>query len=217
MNKALFLGAAALASFMATPASAAIKICTGSNCVNTDENVLITTQQSNVATVTGVTNQSNVGVNLTSPLGEMLNGDASGQAAITAVDGLLNALTFSLQPGYAFTSAVFNLQPLSGNASNEATSVEITYYTPGQGMQTQTVNTNGNNFIGVYGDAGEKFIAAGFVGNPSSTGIGTFKQLRLGGVAAVPEPGTWAMMLLGFGMLGMAMRRRKTAEGAVFA
>ena len=30
---------------------------------------------------------------------------------------------------------------------------------------------------------------------------------------AVPEPGTWAMMLLGFGAIGFAMRRRKQAEG----
>ncbi len=30
---------------------------------------------------------------------------------------------------------------------------------------------------------------------------------------AVPEPGTWAMMLLGFGAIGFGMRRRKSAEG----
>lgn len=29
-------------------------------------------------------------------------------------------------------------------------------------------------------------------------------------LAAVPEPGTWVMMILGFGMVGGAMRRRKT-------
>ena len=28
-------------------------------------------------------------------------------------------------------------------------------------------------------------------------------------VAAVPEPATWAMMLVGFGGIGFAMRRRK--------
>lgn len=30
---------------------------------------------------------------------------------------------------------------------------------------------------------------------------------------AVPEPATWGMMLLGFGAIGFAMRRRKQAEG----
>ena len=29
---------------------------------------------------------------------------------------------------------------------------------------------------------------------------------------AVPEPATWAMMLLGFGAVGFAMRRRKQME-----
>jgi hypothetical protein len=28
-------------------------------------------------------------------------------------------------------------------------------------------------------------------------------------MAAVPEPGTWAMMLLGFGAIGFSMRRRR--------
>jgi hypothetical protein len=33
---------------------------------------------------------------------------------------------------------------------------------------------------------------------------------RLSSVAAVPEPGTWALMLLGFGAIGVAMRRRRS-------
>lgn len=35
-------------------------------------------------------------------------------------------------------------------------------------------------------------------------------NVRLTAVAAVPEPGTWAMMLLGFGGIGLAMRRKRT-------
>jgi hypothetical protein len=34
-------------------------------------------------------------------------------------------------------------------------------------------------------------------------------------VAAVPEPGTWAMMLLGFGTAGVAMRRRRRVTNLV--
>lgn len=33
--------------------------------------------------------------------------------------------------------------------------------------------------------------------------------LSFGTVAAVPEPGTWALMLLGFGAIGYSMRRRR--------
>ena len=36
-------------------------------------------------------------------------------------------------------------------------------------------------------------------------------------VAAVPEPATWAMMLVGFGMMGAAMRYRRRATTTVYA
>ena len=35
--------------------------------------------------------------------------------------------------------------------------------------------------------------------------------------AAVPEPGTWAMMLLGFGAIGFSMRRRRHSHIAAMA
>jgi hypothetical protein len=45
----------------------------------------------------------------------------------------------------------------------------------------------------------------------AATRIGAVGATGLTGlsVAAVPEPGTWAMMLLGFGAIGFAMRRRR--------
>lgn len=38
-----------------------------------------------------------------------------------------------------------------------------------------------------------------------------------GATAAVPEPAGWAMMMVGIGLAGAAMRRRRTAAGLVFA
>ena len=39
------------------------------------------------------------------------------------------------------------------------------------------------------------------------------KQVRLDvAVAAVPEPGTWAMMLVGFGAMGFSVRRRRRSQ-----
>ncbi|WP_445191235.1 PEPxxWA-CTERM sorting domain-containing protein [Sphingomonas sp. Tas61C01] len=36
-------------------------------------------------------------------------------------------------------------------------------------------------------------------------------------IAAVPEPATWAMMLVGFGMMGAAMRYRRRSTSTVYA
>jgi hypothetical protein len=36
-------------------------------------------------------------------------------------------------------------------------------------------------------------------------------------VAAVPEPGTWGMMIFGFGVVGSALRRRRGATRAPMA
>lgn len=51
------------------------------------------------------------------------------------------------------------------------------------------------------------------------TGLGFYGDARLdnfgsGGVASVPEPTTWALMLGGFGLAGVALRRRRTAIAA---
>jgi hypothetical protein len=69
----------------------------------------------------------------------------------------------------------------------------------------------------------------GFVSNTAFTSI-TFRNQMGGGnndsfgldnvrysVAAVPEPATWAMMLVGFGMMGAAMRYRRRSTKAVYA
>ena len=48
-------------------------------------------------------------------------------------------------------------------------------------------------------------------GNPAGSGFarfGTFVGIL--GVSAIPEPSNWAMMIAGFGLVGGAMRRRKT-------
>jgi hypothetical protein len=64
-------------------------------------------------------------------------------------------------------------------------------------------------------DAGEKFAFVNFLSSTPfdtiefhQTGGGfEFDNLTVGG--AVPEPASWAMMLVGFGAMGAAMRRRK--------
>ena len=47
-----------------------------------------------------------------------------------------------------------------------------------------------------------------------SSGQNSLEVDNLGVVAAVPEPATWAMMLVGFGAMGVSMRRRRTGSTA---
>lgn len=205
-----------VASAAVSPASAAVNICTGNNCVDTDENVLVDAQTNTAVgqNISGETNNTHIAVTFSSTL-DILQGDANGQADVGATSGLLNSLFFAIAPGYGFRTATFNLFPAPGNVANEATSVVITYFTPGIGSQTRTIARNGQNFLGISGDNGEIFTSVGFTGNPATTGIQDMRQLRLGGVAAlVPEPSTWALFILGFGVLGGAMRRR-SAKAAV--
>jgi hypothetical protein len=50
-------------------------------------------------------------------------------------------------------------------------------------------------------------------GVTGSSGDGAFGgNINLSAAPGVPEPSTWAMMLLGFGGMGVAMRRRRTGE-----
>ena len=52
------------------------------------------------------------------------------------------------------------------------------------------------------------YSVAGGQANFGTQRLGTFNV-----AAAVPEPSTWALMLLGFGAIGTAMRRRRKASG----
>jgi len=77
------------------------------------------------------------------------------------------------------------------------------YYLSGLG----TIGFGGGTVTGIQVSSTE------FVGN-AFHGFGN-ESFTLNVSGAVPEPGTWAMMLLGFGAIGIAMRRRKPSTGAL--
>ena len=50
--------------------------------------------------------------------------------------------------------------------------------------------------------------------DPTTSTIDLIKQVRIiAAPGAIPEPATWAMMLMGFGGIGMAMRRSRKVNG----
>jgi hypothetical protein len=77
--------------------------------------------------------------------------------------------------------------------------------------------TNGNQAISTYAQfvasAGETIKSVSFSNTPANDAF----EVANFTVTAVPEPGTWAMMLIGFGMVAGASRYRRRSSKVVFA
>lgn len=70
--------------------------------------------------------------------------------------------------------------------------------------------TNGQNKFAFQAVDGQSIAGLSF--NVTGGGVSSVSQVRIGqaaAAAAVPEPTTWAMALLGFGAIGFAMRRKR--------
>ena len=63
------------------------------------------------------------------------------------------------------------------------------------------------NSSGLFGNA---WIVGSALPNPDSFDDG-FKLTAINVTPAVPEPGTWGMMLIGFGAMGVSLRRRRAS------
>ena len=208
MRKILFAGAALVVAFGSQAASAATIISCGgaSSCITDTDNVLLDSA-TGVMVGTGETNTTPAAsVEFTSTT-DLLNLDASGQATISAVDEVLNSLTFTLLGGAIFERAEFNLF----NGAANPLSVTIMTNT-GSSETFDIANANGANRFGVTAGAGEALSSVTFT---SAVGFDSLRQLRIGGVStpgAIPEPGTWLMLLVGFGLLGGVMRSAKRKQ-----
>ena len=79
----------------------------------------------------------------------------------------------------------------------------------------QAPGSNNTNF-GVFGRA--SYDAQGASSIVSAIFSSTTNTFEIDSIAAAaPEPGTWAMMLLGFGVVGSQIRRRRKAGSATLA
>ena len=192
-------GAVALATSLAvaSPAAAA-QFFVGAGPVQPSSNVLF-----NGATtgdpLFGTLNNSPGLVTFTSTSDVDLTAQASGQARITgATDGNLQQLTFSSADGFAFSAVEFNLNALANGTAN-------LIFEGADGISTmQQIFSAGSNFFAATGSFTSVSIS-------SDVQLGDVRQVRITAgplTGAVPEPGTWAMMLLGFGAVGYSMRRK---------
>ena len=201
LNTLLIVGIAGL-NFASSAASASVVFLPGNNPQPGEQNVLFITGTG--TTVSGLTNMSATLVNFSSSTGQTLITNSSGQAKITTEDngGLITSINVS-SPGNTFLDFIGNPE------HSGAFTVTVT---ANDGIFTNNFPGGpGENFVTILAQGNERISSVVFT---SSAGFDTFAQPRISGIAsAVPEPSTWAMMLLGFAGLGFAFRqsRRKVS------
>ncbi|MBJ6122220.1 PEP-CTERM sorting domain-containing protein [Sphingomonas sp. BT553] len=139
---------------------------------------------------------------------------------VTLLSGVLNAYQL-VDRNYTDNDAYLGWNKLTGAWDQNLTATSLANI----GQSIKSINTNGqgastpNQTFNLASSAvGNIWVIGGSVDGPDGLND-AFKlaQLTVRTVSAVPEPATWAMMLVGFGMVAGAARYRRRKTGAVFA
>jgi hypothetical protein len=210
MFKVAFGIAAAAALAMASPAAAAVLIDVGPGVLQPDENVLFNNGPTPGPAIEGVTNQSGTVVVLEA--GESLSafgGQARVRSPDLALSSLFNFRGFANQlvgfdlaeAGLAFTETEFRV------FGGTATELTLTFVDTAGEVFQQTLAIPKSGFFNAQAIDGQLINYFSIAANGT---LGDIRQFRIGGITAgIPEPATWAMMLLGFGTAGAMLRTRR--------
>ena len=199
------LSALAAASVLATPASAqAINFsgttdgCFGAACVagNTATSGGLTYNDS---TFSGTTSDGflAIGAGVASP-----NVDNLGSFTLTGAPGSYNGTVFSLLVNWLLPTSTPGSSTYSSTISGNVTSNSVGGVFIDFDNTPKNFTFNGGSFTFSVNDLS---VIAGNAAPVTGTILAT-----------APEPGTWAMLLLGFGMIGYSMRRRRSAQPAFY-
>lgn len=187
----------------ASVARADISITMG-NVPQVDENVLLNTGLAGNP-ILGSTNQTNAVVRFGS--NEDLTAPSNGQARIEAADGGFNLLSVSLgdvlPPGGTFTSLILNINAAAGGTIDVAVAELGGVVTH---LNAIPVDANGQNFLTIVASNNQRILGVEIAGN-SNLDFTDVRQVRIGGVSAIPEPASMGLLAAGLGAI--FARRRK--------
>ena len=205
---------ASAAALVAAPASAATFINVGDNTniafngsqPGTSSNLILTLTGENAALNTftfsyTLTNTSNLAVNPTSRVRAFgfddIGLDTTTGSATTADANGFDVLSFDENFPNALGNREFCLYDSPGNCNGGSSGATVGDSATGSFI----LDYAGTGLTQITLDSfAVRYQSTGANGEGSGTGVPT---------GAVPEPGTWAMMLLGFGAVGYSLRRRK--------
>jgi hypothetical protein len=145
-------------------------------------------------------------------LGTLTNGLTLGGAMHTGAGSFSDVFTFTLTSlsnvDFSGFSKAFTMEMYSVGASIDLGAVSFKKFSLTTPAGTIGSSTSGHSF-----SFGGESLAAGTYSlgiSGKTTGFGGIYGVGLN-TAAVPEPGEWAMMLAGLGLVGVVARRRNRA------
>jgi hypothetical protein len=158
---------------------------------------------------------ANAAVTVTSSTG-LNNPDPAAAGAVVTVGGI-TTINYGQNP---ISSPTFSGSFSLTNTLSGLYSIVLATSTPGVTFDSASLSGMGNTYtLGLFPDNTSlklfpTLIQSGdyvfsFEGHSSGSGTLTGNVTI---TAAVPEPGTWAMMLLGFGAIGLTIRRRRQVK-----
>ena len=207
LNLAIIVGLAAI--FSTSPAAAVVTGCLTQDCAATSNTVVFPVAITGNPIVGGLNGPS---AQATFTSNESVTGSmVDGVGRVAATDGEFFSLLISLGG-----TTTFNAFQIDLNAVRSGSSTFTFYGVGGTTLftsQSDGYSTGADNFRGFSGD---NFTA---VQIDATRPLVDVRNIRFGGInavavgtpGAVPEPATWAMMLLGFGGIGMAVRRGRVS------
>lgn len=162
----------------------------------------------NVFNIDGSDLANNSGIHLAIPVGSL---------AVFNISGSTDGITNSGSDSQTYNGQAAGFTPASYSASNVLYNFyDATSLTPSGSVLASILAPLAD--IGANGGAinGQVF-AKSYSGQTQINSVSfAGASLLSQSVAAVPEPGTWAMLMLGFGAIGFAARRRGRGTGLAF-
>lgn len=193
MSKGLYAAAVLIGALAAMPASAALNVPVPANATITFNNL-------QWAWASPLPNNGSL-LSFQGELGWRLPTAAELAAAPMASDFLFAGANVPFNGTDPVSGAQFSVTNADYASARSAGACASAYFVSGY-THCDWQDGNGQPFAPWAGSAG----ATGFA-----------DQLAVRAIAAVPEPATWAMMFLGFGMMGASMRHRRKSTAVSFA
>lgn len=175
------------------------------------------------ATFSGAGASTNLLINGSFETGDFTGWTLSGNIVDTMVEGRLNGVDPEDGNFQAVTGAVGSLNLISQTFSDVSDATyEVSLWEASEGGSPSEfdVAINGTDFIDIspvpmsgYAQFTFTFTGTGSdmlsISNRNDPNFQFIDNVSVTSVAAVPEPSTWAMFLLGFGALGLAAFRKR--------